>query len=129
MDVTHLNLVAGWSSMVAGALSGAVLGLRFHRETWLGGYASFPRRMVRLGHIAFFGLGILNVLFALTVIALPLPPPYERAASAGFLVAAATMPACCFLTAWKAGFRHLFPVPVTGVLAGLGALLGGWVVS
>jgi hypothetical protein len=63
------------------------------------------------------------------VIALPLPPVWERAASGGFLLAAVTMPVCCFLTAWKAGLRHLFPVPVLGVLTGVGALLGGWVLS
>ncbi len=31
---------------------------------WLGDYSSLPRRLMRLGHIAFFGLGILNILMA-----------------------------------------------------------------
>jgi hypothetical protein len=51
-----LNLVAGWTGFIGGAVSGALIGLFFHKENWLGGYSSFPRRLVRLGHIAFFSL-------------------------------------------------------------------------
>lgn len=126
MTAPYVNLVLGWASMVAGALSGALIGLFFHDEQWMGGYASFRRRLIRLGHIAFFGLGILNVLFALSVTAFAVPFPFDRIASAGFALGVVTMPACCFLTAWRDRFRHLFPVPVLAVLTGLAGLLGGW---
>jgi hypothetical protein len=126
MDPTRLNLLVGWSSMVAGALSGAAIGLFFHRDGWLGGYDSFQRRLVRLGHIAFFGLGILNVLCALSLAVAPVPAVYAGIASKAFVVAAVTMPACCFLTAWRRGFRQLFPIPVVAVLLGVTGLLAGW---
>jgi len=129
MEPTRFNLLVGWTSMVAGATSGAAIGLFFHNESWMGGYGSFRRRMVRLGHIAFFGLGIVNVLFALSLAAIPVPPSYGRFASSGFAVAVVTMPACCFLTAWREGFRHCFPIPVLAVLCGLGGLLGGWLLT
>lgn len=38
------------------------LGLKFQRDGWLGGYASFAGRLIRLGHISFIGLGFLNIL-------------------------------------------------------------------
>jgi len=126
-DPTRLHLLIGWTSTVAGALSGAAIGLFFHKDDWLGGYGSLRRRMVRLGHIAFFGLGILNVLFALSIAARPLSALHTPIASVGFWLAAVTMPACCFLTAWRPGLRHLFPIPVFAVLTGLGGLIGGWV--
>jgi hypothetical protein len=129
MEPTRFNLLVGWTSMVAGATSGAAIGLFFHNESWMGGYGSFRRRMVRLGHIAFFGLGIVNVLFALSLAVIPVPSSYGRFASSGFAVAVVTMPACCFLTAWREGFRHLFPIPVLAVLCGLGGLLGGWLLT
>ena len=129
MEPTPFNLLVGWTSMVAGATSGAAIGLFFHNESWMGGYGSFRRRMVRLGHIAFFGLGIVNVLFALSLAAIPVPPSYGRFASSGFAVAVVTMPACCFLTAWREGFRHSFSIPVLAVLCGLGGLLGGWLLT
>jgi hypothetical protein len=126
IEPTQFNLVVGWTSMVGGALSGATIGLYFHDDQWLGGYGSLRRRMLRLGHIAFFGLGILNVLFALSVAAVPAPASFARFAAWGFAIGAVTMPTCCFLTAWRKPMRHLFPIPVAAVLCGIGGLLGGW---
>jgi hypothetical protein len=126
MGIPDLHLLAGWSMAFLGVLLGAGIGLFFHREDWAGGYASFRRRMLRLAHISFFGLGILNILFGLTLKAAPWPVPWTGIASAGFLVGAVTMPLCCLLTAWKRPFRHLFPVPVLSVLAGIVPVLLGW---
>lgn len=125
MDVPSWNLVVGWSSMAAGVMSGAWIGLFVARDAWLGGYSSFRRRMLRLGHVACFGIGILNVLFALTVLAAPMPHAAQVAGSVGFTVAALTMAPCCFLTAWRAEHRRLFPIPVTGAFTGVLALVAG----
>jgi hypothetical protein len=122
----RFNLLVGWTMMVAGVISGAGIGLFFHQENWMGGYATLRRRMTRLGHISFFGLGIINVLFALSLHAIAAPLPYARFASIGFAAGAVAMPACCFLTAWRPRFRHLFPIPVAAVLCGLGGLIAGW---
>ena len=67
-----INIQAGWVGFALGCVAGAVIGLFFHDPNWLGGYASWPRRMLRLGHIALFGIGILNLFFGLTVRALGL---------------------------------------------------------
>jgi hypothetical protein len=91
----------------------------FHQDGWMGGYGSFQRRMIRLGHISFFGLGILNVLFAFTAAHLNSVSWYIHIASYGFISGMVTMPLCCFLTAWRESFRRLFPVPVVCVLAGI----------
>jgi hypothetical protein len=126
MDTADLHILVAWVAMLCGAASGAILGLFFARDEWAGGYASFRRRMLRLGHISFFGIGILNLLFGLTLTAVEIPPLPGRIASAGFLVAVVTMPACCFLSAWQKPFRHLFPIPVLAVLAGIVPILLGW---
>ena len=68
-----INEVFGWLWIMLGFLSGMVIGLLFHDEQWLGGYASCPRRLIRLGHISFVGLGILNILFQEVRIDLPFP--------------------------------------------------------
>jgi len=103
-----------------------VSGLAFWREDWLGGYGAWRRRLVRLAHISFFGLGFLNIAFALSL------PPLGLASGAGALRWAAlllvlgniAMPAVCYLSAWRMPFRHLFAVPVTCVVLGVGILLG-----
>jgi hypothetical protein len=129
MDVTKLHLLVGWSAMLLGVLSGAVIGLFFHREEWVGGYGSFRRRLLRLGHLSFFGLGFVNLLFGLTVQFIAVRQPYGTLASYGFVLGVITMPLCCFLTAWHKPFRHLFPLPVISVLTGMVSLLLGWSVS
>jgi len=113
--------------MAFGLLSGAIIGLFFHLESFAGGYASFRRRMLRLGHVAFFGLGILNVIFALTLMATDITPSNPMLASISLIAAAVLMPTVCFLTAWKRSFRHIFALPVAGVAITLLLLLQGMV--
>lgn len=113
----RINLLAAWIGIVAGFASGLVLGLFFHREDWLGGYASFKRRLYRLGHISLFGLGALNILFYLSAQALPLDSLLSVASSA-FVVGAITMPLCCVIVAHFPDARNLFALPVLSLLAG-----------
>ena len=122
----ELNLYAGWLGMLGGVLSGCVMGLWFHRPDWLGGYASFPRRLVRLGHISFFGIGRLNILFGLTVAQTQLRATPLHMASIGLIAGAVLMPAICFLAAWRERLRHLFVLPVAAVSIGIIALLAAW---
>jgi hypothetical protein len=118
--MTHVNLWAGWIGILAGFLAGAVIGLFFHDETWLGGYGSWRRRMLRLGHISFFGIGFINVIFAITV---RCETEGLLAPSRLLIAGAVAMPAICFLSAWRKVFRHLFFVPVLCLVAGVSILL------
>lgn len=63
----ELNVWAAWIGIALGLLSGTIQGLFFASEDWLGGYASWPRRMLRLGHISFFGIAFLNLAYASTL--------------------------------------------------------------
>ena len=126
MGIAESNLLAGWAGMLCGAVSGALIGLFFHDDRWMGGYGSFRRRLTRLGHISFFGLGFLNLLFGLSLKAVPLPLLHAQVASFGFILGAVTMPLCCFLAAWRPQLRHLFPIPVICIVVGILSLLSGW---
>ncbi len=128
-SITRAMLVTGWSGMLGGVVSGAALGLFFHREDWMGGYASFRRRLARLGHISFFGLGFLNLLLAFTNQLIGLPDRAASLAAGALIVAAVAMPTCCFLAAWRPSFRHLFAVPVVSVFTGIVATLVGVVTN
>ena len=113
----QVNLVLGWIWLLLGFGSGFLQGLFFHREEWLGGYGSFKRRMYRLAHISFFGLGTVNVLFHFTVQSLASTPALQIASPA-FLLGAVTMPLCCVLMAHFPKARLLFGIPVFSLLAG-----------
>lgn len=124
MTMIHpLNFFAGWAMVLAAFLTGAAVGLFFHRDGFWGGYASFRRRIVRLGHIALAALGMLNVLFAVSVPANG--SSLIAVSSICFVVGGLTMPAVCFLSGWRAPFRTLFFVPVTALVAAVLLVLIG----
>ncbi len=120
--MTSINLYVGWMAVLTGLLAGTGIGLLFHQSDWLGGYDSWRRRMLRLGHVALVGTGLLNILFALSVNAMEIEPA-PRFAGVLFIVGAAAMPSVCFLSAWKTGFRHLFFIPVVSLLGAAGDFL------
>jgi hypothetical protein len=110
-----INWYVGWSMILTAFASGALLGLFFHREDFLGGYTTFRRRVLRLGHIALAALGMINILFALSSASAE-PSLRGTLASVGFIVGGVTMPAVCFLSSWRVGFRHLFFIPVSALV-------------
>lgn len=114
-QASHLNWYVGWGMILSTFLSGAVIGLFFYRDDFLGGYSSFRRRILRLGHISLAALGMMNVLFTVMASA---SPPIKQAwiAPCCLAIGGITMPTVCFLSAWRAAFRHLFFIPVTSLV-------------
>lgn len=121
-----MNILAGWLGVLGGVLSGAIIGLFFHHENWAGGYGSFTRRMLRLGHISFFGIGFLNFAIGLTFATVALQATHMQFAAWAMIAGAITMPLLCFLTAWRKNFRHFFFIPVLSVLGSALAVVTGW---
>lgn len=120
----HTNVLFAWIWVFCGLISGTGIGLFFYRPDWLGGYDSWARRMVRLGHISFLGTGLLNLGYGLSIVGLEVSPR-PQLASVAFILGAVTMPIICFLSAWDARCRHLFFVPVASLLLATSELI--WV--
>jgi len=112
------NLFLAWLWILLGFVSGMVLGMFFHGENWLGGYGSLKRRMYRLGHISFFGLGAVNLLFCLTVQNFALAGSLIHFASLAFIAGAMAMPACCVVMAHFPKAHLIFSVPVVSLITG-----------
>lgn len=110
-----MNWYAGWLMILTAFVTGAVIGLYFHRDDFLGGYGSFRRRVLRLGHIALAALGMINVLYGLSTLD-AIPTVRSQIAAAGFLIGGSTMPIVCFLSSWRMEFRHLFFIPVVALI-------------
>lgn len=113
-----INLYAAWFGFLLGCLGGMIPGLFFHRENWLGGYSSWRRRMIRLGHISFFGIGLLNLSFALTARTLGMGSGLAVPATL-LIVGAVSMPLVCYFSAWRSSFRNLFFIPASSVTLGI----------
>lgn len=110
-----VSFTAAWIGICLGCVAGAVQGLFFHREDWLGGYNSWPRRMMRLGHISLVALGLINLVFALTATSLGIAASLAWPARL-LLIGVITMPALCYLSAFWKRFRHLFFIPALSVI-------------
>jgi hypothetical protein len=124
----ELNIAVAWVGILCGVLGGAAAGLFFHADDWLGGYGSWRRRLVRLGHISFFGIALLNLAFSVTV----RQPGWEVSSPLPALALAAAqglMPLLCYLSAWRKPLRHGFVLPVACVLVGVLGLIVGRVLT
>ena len=109
MMLVNCNWTLGWVLILLGIISGALMGLFFHRKNFLGGYDAWPRRLVRLAHIAFMALGMLNLIYA----AGPHPPAaITSLISAALIFSSVTMPLVCLLAAWRGKWAFLFVFPV-----------------
>ncbi len=111
----ELNAQGAWrvglALVLLGFASGALLGLGFQRDEFLGGYTSWRRRLLRLGHIACIALGMLQMLCANSSAA----SASGSLATACWLcwrVGAIAMPLVCWSSAFVPRLRHLFALPV-----------------
>jgi hypothetical protein len=124
-----MNRTVGWISLVVGIATGLVMGLWSFDgpvavPAWLGGYAETPRRLARLGHIAFIGLGILNLLLAQEL-------PRSALGTTGRLVAARAMttgnillPLTLFAAAAWPPVKYAMALPATCVFVAV--CLAAW---
>jgi hypothetical protein len=111
-----VNFAIGWLWIHLGVVSGMALGTGFLRPGFLGGYDAARRRLVRLGHISFFGLGGLNVLFAHASPFAATDSQIAVIAATGLIVAAISMPLACAVVAWRQAWFPLFAVPVIAAI-------------
>ena len=122
-----MNAAFGWVWITAGLVSGMVLGLGFASETFLGGYGSWKRRLLRLGHIAQVMLGVLNVLFEVSRERMALAPEWVDAAAWGLVGGAVLMPTVCALAAFDRRAMGLFGIPVVALIGSSGIVAVGLV--
>ncbi len=123
-----INFYAAWIGIALGFVAGAVLGMFFHGEDWAGGYSSWRRRMMRLGHISFFGLAFINMSYAISIKVYDLQVN-DTVISWLFIIGAVAMPTVCFLSAYKKFFRHLFFIPVVSLISGVLCFIFGGMIQ
>jgi hypothetical protein len=104
-----------WLWIGLGVLTGAILGAFFTPESFFGGYSSWPRRMLRLGHIAFFGTGLLCIALSSTLARHPARELWLALITVSMLIGAIGMPLTCALSAFKPRLVPLFILPVLAI--------------
>ena len=123
-----INFYAAWIGIALGFVAGAIIGIFFHDDYWAGGYVSWQRRMIRLGHISFFGLAFINLSYAISVKVYNINFG-DQIISYLFVIGAIAMPLVCFLSAYKKPFRHLFFIPVVSLVSGVTYFIFGGMIQ
>jgi len=105
-----------WCSILAGALSGAIMGLwsfggPFPTPEWIGGYDDLPRRFLRLAHVAMFALGLLHMLVARQITAAPTTPKLDRLGLNAMAAGNILMPVVLIAAAVWEPLKYLSPLP------------------
>lgn len=119
-----MNLAVGWGSMAVGALTGLILGLWSFGgpvpvPDWLGDYDTLPRRLMRLGHVAFFGLGILNILLAFHLGRLRSKDRLARIGLTAMIFGNIFLPLTLICAAFFEPLKYLMSLPATAVTVAL----------
>ena len=121
----QMNIHFGWAWMCLGLILGMTLGMWAEREKWLGGYASITRRYLRLAHVAFIALSIINILYGKELGVIDLPIPIKNIGSYLMIFGAAGVPLTCISAAFFRKTRYFLPLPALAVLAGTSILAIG----
>ena len=109
-----------WCSILAGALSGAVMGLwsfngPFPVPEAIGDYDSLPRRFIRLSHIAMFALGMLHMMVVRQIAARPVRPDIDRVGAVSAAVGNIALPLVLIAAAFWEPAKYLTAIPVTAL--------------
>lgn len=118
------NRCIGWWSLAVGIAVGLVIGLwsfdgPVATPTWIGGYADTSRRLLRLGHIAFIGLGLLSIVLADELGRSSLGAPARRLASRLMAVGNIFLPVLLVGASMWRPLKYLMGVPATCVFVAM----------
>ena len=127
MIIGEINVLFGWAWMCLGFILGMTLGMWAEGETWLGGYTSVERRYLRLGHVAFIALSIINILYGKELAAVALPTLVKNVGSYLMIFGATGVPLTCISAAFFRKTRYFLPLPALAVLAGVSILVIGMI--
>ena len=121
----QINIIFGWAWMCLGFIFGMTLGMWAEEEKWLGGYTSMARRYLRLAHVAFIALSVINILYGKELGSVALPAHIKNIGSVLMIFGAAGVPIACISAAFYRKAKYFLPLPASAVLIGTAILVVG----
>ena len=127
MDTGDANVIFGWVWMCLGFILGMTMGIWAEGKGWLGGYGSVTRRYLRLGHIAFIALSIINILYGKELALVDLSDNMKNIGSFLMIFGAVGVPVTCVSAAFIRKIKYFLPLPASAILIGTIILIIGLV--
>ena len=122
MKIGKKNISFGWIWILVGIILGAVMGMWSFNSPFIspvGDYVSLPRRMLRLSHIAFIALAIINILYGYEIDKVKLKERYKRLGSNCMMYGAILMPLILLSSVFIESFKYLTVIPTILVIVSL----------
>ena len=132
INIGKKNISFGWVWILVGILVGAILGMWSFNGPFpspVGDYTSLPRRMLRLAHIAFIALAIINILYGYEIDKLKIKGRIKRLGSLLIIFGAILMPIILIISAFYEPFKYLTIIPTTLIIISLIIIIYGRFVS
>jgi len=120
MKVGNRNISFGWLWILVGIIAGAIMGMWSFNgplTSPLGEYTALPRRMVRLAHIAFIALAIINILYGYEIDRIK--SKFKNLGSQFMIYGAILMPLFLIGAAFFEPLKYLTVIPATLVMIAL----------
>ncbi len=127
MILGEINILFGWAWMCVGFVSGMTLGMWAEGEKWLGGYASVTRRYLRLAHVAFIALSVINILYGKELGSPDIPIYVKSIGSPLMIFGAVGVPLACISAAFFRKAKYFLPLPALALLIGTAILVIGMI--
>ena len=127
MNIGDINMVFGWIWMSLGFILGMTMGIWAEGKEWLGGYTSVTRRYLRLGHIAFIALSIINILYGKELPLADISDTMKNIGSYLMIFGAVGVPVTCVSAAFIRKTKYFLPLPASALLTGVIILVIGLV--
>ena len=118
MNIGEANVIFGWAWMCFGFILGMTLGIWAEGKEWLGGYTSVTRRYLRLGHVAFIALSIINILYGKELALVDLGDGIKNIGSYLMIFGAVGVPITCVSAAFIRKTKYFLPLPASALLVG-----------
>jgi hypothetical protein len=122
ISIGHRNIRFGWLWILAGIILGAILGMWSFNgplPSPIGAYDALPRRMIRLSHIAFIALSIINILYGYEIDSLRIGEKAKKSGSLLLILGSVLMPTFLIISAFFEPFKYILMIPAMLILASL----------
>ena len=122
------NISFGWIWILIGIIIGAIMGM------WsfigpvispIGDYTSLPRRLLRLSHIAFIALAIINILYGYEIDRIKVKEKLKKLGSNCMIYGAVLMPLILLLSVYFEALKYLTVIPTILVIIALVIMVSG----
>lgn len=130
MEIGKRNIRFGWIWVLVGLLVGAVMGMWSFNGPMpspVGDYASLPRRMLRLSHIAFIALAFMNILYGYEIDKTKLTPRMKRLGTGLMISGALLMPLFLLSAVFYEPLKYLTVISATLLMVAVAIITIGLV--